>query len=444
MKKRLCSFFLTFSLLSFIATFYWFITVHSFDHSAIKSNIEFLSSDYFKGRLPGTIENLEAASFVKSQFELNGILPFEKDYFQSFNTICPIKLDKPSSLYISNKAGNIIKTYKYGEDYKEDMINFNKNFIDFNKSDKPFFTDTSIQINKGGDFFVIYSPSNNSLNFRSSFISDSPYSMCVIATSKTISELKDYINMGYSVKCSIPIEKKPKELFNIVGLIAGRNRDLPPIIVSAHFDHIGSDLLGTVYNGALDDASGMCFVLELSKYLKSLGVPERDIIIVGFNAEEFGCLGSKAFVEKYKSSLIGGKLYNFDMIGSNNSVPLGIMGGEKDDSNVKLYRSISSICLKQGVDFSYMFEDASDHMYFRKEGIDAVTFSDKDVTRIHTPEDKATFISNDNIDRCFKVASREIIKYGFGNNPILLYFKQILITSFGGSIILIYFYKKLK
>jgi Zn-dependent M28 family amino/carboxypeptidase len=427
----------------FTTCFYIFINIHSFDHSTVKRNIEFLSSDYFKGRIPGSIENLEVANFIKSQLELNKISPFKENYFQSFNAICPITLDNPPLLYITDKTGVAVKTYKYAEDYKEDMINFKKNSINFNKSDKPFLTETAIQINKEGDFYAIYSPSNDNLNFRSSFISDSSYAMCVTATNKTLSELKEYINKGYSINCSLPFEKKSKELFNIAGCINGKNSSLPPIIISAHFDHIGSDLSGTIYNGALDNASGMCFVLELSKYLKSLGVPERDVIIVAFNAEEFGCIGSKAFVDKYKNSLTGVKVYNFDMIGSDNSVPLGIMGGEKDNDKVTLVKSVSSTCTKQGVDFSYMFEDASDHMYFRKEGIDAVTFSDKDVSRIHTPNDKSTFISTDSIDRCFKVASIEIIKSGYGDNPLLLYFRQILMISFGSSLILIYFYKKI-
>ena len=443
MKKKLCAFFLSLSLLTCATCFYVFINIHSFNHSVVKSNIEFLSSDYFRGRIPGSIENLEAANFVKHELETSKVLPFNENYFQNFNAVCPVKLDKPALLCITDKSGKTIKTYKYAEDYKEDMINFKKNSINFNKSDKPILSETAIQIKKGGYFYAIYTPSNDSLNFRSSFISDSSYAMCVTATNKTMSELKEYINKGYSVNCFLPFEKKSKELFNIIGCINGKNRSLPPLIVSAHFDHMGTDLSGTIYNGALDNASGMCFVLELSKYLKSLGVPKRDVLIIGFNAEEFGCIGSKAFVDKYKTLLKGVKVYNFDMIGSNNFVPLGIMGGENDTGKVSLVKSVSSTCTKQGIDFSYMFEDASDHMYFRKEGIEAVTFSDKDVSRIHTPNDKVAFISVDNIDRCFKVASREIIKNAYGDNFLLLFFKQILLVSLVSSLILIYFYKKI-
>ena len=69
------------------------------------------------------------------------------------------------------------------------------------------------------------------------------------------------------------------------------------------------------------------------------------------------------------------------MIGSNNSVPLYIMGGKKDTKDSSLIKEVSSICSKNKVNFSYLFEDASDHEYFRKQNIDAITLSDSDTTQ---------------------------------------------------------------
>jgi Zn-dependent M28 family amino/carboxypeptidase len=214
--------------------------------------------------------------------------------------------------------------------------------------------------------------------------------------------------------------------------------------LSAHFDHIGTDLSGNVYSGALDNASGTAFILEMSKYIKSLGKPERSIIFAAFNAEEFGCLGSKAFVDKYINSLKGGKVLNFDMIGTNNAVPLYIMGGRKDTQNSPLIKETSDICSENKINFNYLFEDASDHEYFRKQDIDAITLSDSDTTRIHTPDDKASFISSNNIDRCFKVASTEVIKYGFRYNFLLLYYKQIFFISLVGVVICYKLQKRLE
>jgi len=249
-----------------------------------------------------------------------------------------------------------------------------------------------------------------------------------MVTKETLNSLKDCLTKN-SVQCFIPFEVKESKVSNVVGLIEGKNHSAAPLIISAHFDHVGSNLNDTIYTGALDNASGISFVLELSKYLKSLGTPDRDIIVVGFNAEEFGLLGSKYFVEQYKNKLVGSKVFNFDMIGSNNYVPLCIMVSEKDSNKNAFVRSIDSTCTKQKIKYEYMYEDASDHTYFRKENIDAITFTDKDMTRIHTPNDKVEFISTESIDRCFNVVSKEIIKTAYSNNFFFLYYKQALIIS---------------
>ncbi|MGH4138531.1 M28 family peptidase [Clostridium sp.] len=49
------------------------------------------------------------------------------------------------------------------------------------------------------------------------------------------------------------------------------------------------------------NTSGLSFMLRMNRYLTSLGKPNRSILFLGFNAEEFGCLGSNAFIETYIS-----------------------------------------------------------------------------------------------------------------------------------------------
>lgn len=117
------------------------------------------------------------------------------------------------------------------------------------------------------------------------------------------------------------------------------------------------------------------------------------------------------------------------MVGGNKSVPLYIMGGKQDTKNSPLIKELSSICTKGKITFNYLFEDASDHEYFRKQNIDAVTLCDADSSRIHTPNDKISFIDTSSIDRCFKVVSPEIIKYGFGSNFFIVYHMEIFYTS---------------
>ena len=87
---------------------------------------------------------------------------------------------------------------------------------------------------------------------------------------------------------------------------------------------------------------------------------------------------------------------------------------------------------KKHIYFNYLFEDASDHEFFRKNGIDAVTFSDNDDTRIHTPMDKSSFIKTSAIKRAFNVVNAEVISCCYNDNIFCTYYLQIMAISFAG------------
>ncbi|MBL4935769.1 Zn-dependent exopeptidase M28 [Clostridium sp. YIM B02515] len=430
MKKIFTSFFLIISLLSFTYSINVYQNIYNFNHISVKNNINYLSSEYFKGRLAGTTENYEVTAFIKTEFQKLDLIPFNGDYYDPFDVNYPNRLDENPYLKIIDKKGALVKQYKYGIDYKEEMLNFKKNHLDFSSKDSIKQSENVIQVTKGTDSFIFFTPSDNKLSFRSSFVNSNPQvqSMYIMLTKEALKDISKNISKGYKVSCFIPFDIRSTTINNVVGYIKGKNASAAPIIVSAHFDHVGSDLSGTVYNGALDNASGISFMLEFSKYIKSLGIPERTIMFIGFNAEEFGCLGSEHFAQKYASLLKGAKVYNFDMIGSS-SVPLSIMGGKSDNDKTVFLRSVMSTCINEKVDYNFIFEDSSDHEAFRKNNIDALSFCDSDMSRIHTPEDKINFIDNEAIDRCFKVASKEVIKNAFGSNPMLLHYKDIMIFS---------------
>lgn len=438
MKKLLNTYILTILLIFLFFTSQICFSIHPFKSSQVVNYISYLSSDSLKGRLAGTIENAVAAQYVKEQFQMADLVPYKGSYYEDFSVKYPNKINNKPYLKIYNQNKQLIEEFNYGTDYKEDMLNFKTNNISFNKNNKVTSSDCTIQVTKGTDRVIFYVPDKNNINFRSSFISDSPVSLFIMITQKTIEEINNMLKKGYTISCYIPYEVKETKVNNVTAYIKGRNPNLSPIIISGHFDHVGTDSNGTVYNGALDNASGISFVMELSNYVSSLGKPERDIIFVGFNAEEFGCLGSKEFVEKYNSNIHGAKVFNFDMIGSNNSVPLCIMGGNKDTSNTPLIKSAANICKNNNVYFNYLFEDSSDHEFFRKENIDAITFIDNDLSRIHTPKDKVSFIDEKSIDRCFGVVSHEVIENAFNNNFLYFYYKEIMGISFTLTLLILF------
>lgn len=432
MKKFVLSLFIIIFCLICSTSFGIYCSTEPLNTREVKNTINYLSSDDFNGRLSGTIENYEASRFIMEYFKRENLKPYSNNYLEKFNVIYPKRVDGVPNLVVRDKNGFIIKQYKYGTDYKEDMLNFRNNNVSFSREDPIAWRGGSFQVQKGNTYFLFYTPQDDNLDFRSSFIANSPHSMYVMIKKRTSEELKNYLDSGFQVDCFIPFENRITSIYNVVGYIEGKNKSLPPIILSAHFDHVGSDLSGKIYNGALDNASGTSFLLGLVKYVNSLGRPNRTIIFSAFNAEEFGCLGSKDFVKKYKQNLKGSKVINFDMIGSNKDVPISIMAGKWDSKNSSFVKEISSLCTKTDQNFKYLFENASDHEYFRAYGIDAITLSDADTSRIHTPTDKSSYIGTKSIERCFNIVSREIDKYAFDNNPYFLYYKSFLALSLIG------------
>lgn len=435
MKKLICSCFLTLCLLLLFYSTHLYYTLYRFNPTNVYKNIKYISSDQFKGRLPGTLENLEVATYINTEFKNSGLEPYKGSTFQSFNVLYPKKINASPYLNISDKGGIIIKDFTYSKDFKEDMVNFRTNHLTFDKSNVNTINNEYIKITTTDGPFIMYVPRNNDLSSRSSFIKDSKYNMYIMITKGTLAELKDLLVKDNTVNCFIPYSISKASVDNVMGYLEGTDTTSPPIIVSAHFDHIGTDLNGTIYSGALDNASGLSFMLEMSKYLTSLGKPKRSILFLGFNAEEFGLLGSNQFISKYKDDIKGSKVFNFDMIGSNNSTSLSIMGAKKDTSKTPFIKEVSNICKTEKVSFDYLFEDASDHAGFRQQNIDAITFCDNDMMRIHTPKDTYNNISVDAISRCYNVASAEIVKCAFKDDFIIFYYKQCIFISIIGIVI---------
>ncbi|MFH1051906.1 MAG: M28 family peptidase [bacterium] len=110
---------------------------------------------------------------------------------------------------------------------------------------------------------------------------------------------------------------------NIIGYIEGSDSILKHeyIVLGAHYDHVGwkivDDTVKTVYNGADDNASGTASIIEIGKALvKNKDLLKRSIIIVAFDAEEKGLLGSIYFIKHSPVDINNIKLmFSIDMVG---------------------------------------------------------------------------------------------------------------------------------
>lgn len=93
------------------------------------------------------------------------------------------------------------------------------------------------------------------------------------------------------------------ESANVVGLLPGADPVLKGeyVVFSAHLDHLGRGATvngDNIYNGALDNASGIAVMLETARLLASATErPRRSILFVAVTGEENGLLGSERFAK---------------------------------------------------------------------------------------------------------------------------------------------------
>ncbi len=86
---------------------------------------------------------------------------------------------------------------------------------------------------------------------------------------------------------------------NIVARLPGTTHPDETVLYTGHWDHIGvgtPDASGdAIFNGAVDNASGIAGLIELARLWAAGPRPERSIVMIGFTAEESGLLGSEYY-----------------------------------------------------------------------------------------------------------------------------------------------------
>jgi Zn-dependent M28 family amino/carboxypeptidase len=108
-----------------------------------------------------------------------------------------------------------------------------------------------------------------------------------------------HFKLACQIKAETHVTLQPVQSKNVIGLRPGNDSKLRNefLVVSAHLDHIGTGkpINGDgIYNGAMDDASGVASVIEIAKRLgRSRQAIARSIVFMTVTGEEKGELGSE-------------------------------------------------------------------------------------------------------------------------------------------------------
>lgn len=179
---------------------------------------------------------------------------------------------------------------------------------------------------------------------------------------------------------------------NIWAFIEGSEKPNEIVVVSAHYDHVGTKE-GEVYNGADDDGSGTSALLELAQAFqiakKEGHGPKRSILFLHVTGEEHGLHGSRFYSENPLFPLANTVAdVNIDMIGrrdvihANTNNYVYVIGANRLSSELDFICSIMNQKYV-GLDLDYRFNDPkdpnrfyerSDHYNFAKHGIPSIFF----------------------------------------------------------------------
>lgn len=174
---------------------------------------------------------------------------------------------------------------------------------------------------------------------------------------------------------------KYNQSHNVIAKITGTKHPEETVIYSAHWDHFGiskPDAKGdSIYNGAVDNASGTAALLELAKGFKSLKTkPERTIIFLSVTAEEQGLWGSAYYAENpvypIKKTVADINMDMFYPYGKTNDVSVvGVGQSELEDYLAEAAKTQGRVIEPESDPAKGMYF-RSDHFNFAKVGVPAL------------------------------------------------------------------------
>ena len=190
------------------------------------------------------------------------------------------------------------------------------------------------------------------------------------------------IPMGITASASIQVKAEYNVSQNVVAKVTGKSKPEEVIIYSAHWDHLGigkPDETGdTIYNGALDNASGTAALLALAKAFKTDAQPDRTVVFLAVTAEEQGLWGSAYYAQNpiypKERTVANINMDGINPYGKMKDVSIiGVGQSEMEDLlNVELEKLGRYSAPEPNPVAGYYFR--SDHINFAKIGIPALYF----------------------------------------------------------------------
>jgi len=198
-----------------------------------------------------------------------------------------------------------------------------------------------------------------------------------------ISSQPDFIPIPLNATLSLALHSHIEEnqSFNVIGVLPGNGRADEAVVYMAHWDHLGrhgSDESGdTIYNGAIDNASGVAGMLEIAGAMAAAAMaPQRSVIFMATTLEEAGLLGSQYYIKQptFPLNKIAGVI-NIDAMsvnGRSRDVTVTGLGSSELEEILEKWAAKQGRYLHEEEAVQGGFYFRADHFSFAKAGVPAI------------------------------------------------------------------------
>jgi len=200
---------------------------------------------------------------------------------------------------------------------------------------------------------------------------------------------------------------------NVVGIIRSEHTELADeyIIIGAHYDHVGWKKVNgdtIVYNGADDNASGVAGVIELGRlFSENRDKLGRSIVLMAFDGEETGLIGSQKFVDEFLSGsnpridpASVAAMFSLDMIGMYDTHGgIDILGIEMIDSHAEILDGALEAAPVEIVKSNGILQNRTDTAPFGRIGIPSVHIWTSTESPYHKPEDDSHLLEYESMGK---------------------------------------------
>ena len=230
---------------------------------------------------------------------------------------------------------------------------------------------------------------------------------------------RDFKPVPLGLKASIGVKNAMRtiESRNVLGKIEGSDPQLKDdyVVYTAHWDHfgIGPAVNGDkIYNGALDNASGVAAMLEIAHELTQVKpAPRRSMLFIAVTAEEQGLLGSMYYavtpVYPLAKTLANINIDGINQWGRTKDITVVGLGASDLDDYLRDAAAEQSRTLRPDPEPEKGFYYRSDHFNFAKLGVPALD-TDEGVEFIGKPTEFSKQKRDEYTERDYHAPSDQI------------------------------------